>query len=191
SCDLGGFVFPVANDGERTDDQRRSRRLAIDSLFDESCEYLDGFAESHVVSETATEAELFEIAQPAEATFLIGPQLAVESLRGLDVVDPRFEVGVEQVREGTLELAVNDRESVVGVSHSGIGLQRLRDGHLTVLGLVVQLKSVFDVSFLQRDPLTAHANEWHFECSQLFEVVFRQPFITENHIPAKLTELLN
>src|SRR5690348_8050050 len=73
------FLAPVEDQGSRRHHQRRS--LALGAARLQHSQYLRGLSNSHVVGETAAEAELAQEVHPAESFPLVIAEPAGEALR--------------------------------------------------------------------------------------------------------------
>src|SRR5690606_18043994 len=75
-----GLAAPVVQDGGGADDECGLGTLAVLRLEpEEPREGLQGFAETHVVGEDATQLHVVEVAEEIEAVLLIWPQFGLDS----------------------------------------------------------------------------------------------------------------
>ncbi len=132
------LVFPVAHQGGGHDDEHRGGKLPVVLEAVEEGEGLEGFSQSHVVGEDATEAERVEKCQPREPQLLIAAEGRLKSGGGVDRFDP-LEVA-QFLREGfefiepfplnRLALVEGDEMGIVGVDDEGaacVGIEKLED----------------------------------------------------------------
>jgi hypothetical protein len=80
---LVDFVEPVADDGGGGNQQGGGNslpllRLGQFPLLHQTGDYLDGFAQAHVIRQTAVQAQLLQVLQPGDSPLLVFPQVALE-----------------------------------------------------------------------------------------------------------------
>ena len=83
----GGLLNPVKHEAFWDDDQGRPFALAGLAPSGELGEHLYGLAKTHVVSQNASELELFEIIEPAKSFLLVRTKFALEHRGGFDWLD--------------------------------------------------------------------------------------------------------
>ena len=81
--ELLDLALPVADDADRSDDQRRFGQPALFLLEREMRERLDSFAQAHVIGEDAAQVAASQKLQPSQAFLLVRTQRRLEALRRL------------------------------------------------------------------------------------------------------------
>src|SRR4030042_761073 len=183
------LLLPVANNRGGTDQKDRTPILCFPIPLDQR-QGLDCFSQPHVICEACAQTPLPEKAQPGVATYLIGTQCPLKTLRwrqfaeGSSSIQRRQKIGDPSRGHDPLERNISR-----SFSSSKCHPHNFPDSGLLLRFLLPEFDGCLDLLRIYLDPLSSQFNQGSFQLCQSLKLFQRKPLIPQGYFPIELNDL--
>ena len=174
----GGFSLPVVDHGGRAD-QQVGLVVALLLVQLQSGQGLDGLAQTHVVGQAGPQPPSFQEGDPGVAQMLVGPELAVELLGGVHLLNPAL---LLQLFQEVTEPVVGRQRDVV-ILGPLVGAQP--DPHdfpqADLLAVAPEIGGGPDVVGIDLHPLAPEPHQRRLQGGQFLQFLRRYGIVAQGH----------